>query len=36
MSMMYRILDKKSSSELKAYTEKAEALLADLDGTLGE
>jgi len=36
MSMMYRILDKKSSSELEAYTERAEQLLADLDGTLGK
>ena len=36
MSMMYRILDKKSKEELSAHLERAEMLLTDLDGHLGE
>jgi deoxyribodipyrimidine photolyase-related protein len=36
MSMMYRILDKKSPEELSAHVERAEMLLADLDKHLGE
>jgi deoxyribodipyrimidine photolyase-related protein len=36
MSMMYRILDKKSEEELSAHLERAEMLLTDLDSHLGE
>ena len=35
MSMMYRILDKKSEEELSAHLERAEMLLTDLDSHLG-